>query len=186
MEMIGVTRSQALSPNILSPLLVFSAEESILAGTEESFKTTRTKTTTTTKTTASRLEKLKQRKIKFGTKLMNFHPKPVESQGRKVISQPSNKPQNSSTQQVMDQTIKFNFVEDVTVKEKSNLSGITKVVPLMSFSLNLYISSSSWERAESIAPSDARVWRAWHSTHIWRANCHWDSESNTITYQFNN
>ena len=84
-----------------------------------------TKTITTTKTTSTELEKLKPRKIKFGTKLINLNSnvrkKPVESERLKMTKIIN---QNSSSDQGMDKAIKFNFVEDVTVNQKTNLKGI--------------------------------------------------------------
>ena len=146
-DQAGVKGSDSASSLILKPLLVFSEQENILADsqtppadlvitttttttTRKTASRTRTRTrttstTTTTSRTTTKLANFKPRKIKFGTKLTNLRSNSHQSERLELIKlmNQTHKPQNSSGEE-MDKSIKYNLVEDVTIKHQSTLADI--------------------------------------------------------------
>ena len=151
-DQAGVKGSDSASSLILKPLLVFSEQENILADSQtppadlvittttttttrktasrtrtrtKTTPSTTTTTTTTTSRTTTKLANFKPRKIKFGTKLTNLRSHSHQSERLELIKlmNQTHKPQNSSGEE-MDKSIKYNLVEDVTIKHQSTLADI--------------------------------------------------------------
>ena len=169
-DQADVEGSVSASSLVLKPLLVFSEQENILAdskphldpdqtpqadfllittttsrntATRSRIRTTPTTTTTnnTIKTTTKIANsKQRTRKIKYGTKLSNSH-QAERLELIKLMNQ-THKPQNSSGEE-MDKSIKYNLVEDVTVKHQSNLADI----PMTKVQSNSILKSDQQEQA---------------------------------------
>ena len=112
-DLTGVKGSVSVSSLILKPLLVYSEQENILADSQPHHLD-------------NHHTPPQPRKIKFGTKLTNLHSNSQQTERMKVIKlmNQTRKPLNSSTDQEMDKSIKYNLVEDVTIKHQANLTKV--------------------------------------------------------------